>query len=52
MQRKLAELIVEVEAAQALVFDGYLGTAGCGIGRAAGQARAPPAWASPRRATR
>jgi hypothetical protein len=25
MQRKLAELIVEVEAAQALVFDGYLG---------------------------
>ena len=23
MQRKLAELIVEVEAAQALVFDGY-----------------------------
>jgi alkylation response protein AidB-like acyl-CoA dehydrogenase len=26
MQRKLAELIVEVEAAQALVFDGYLGT--------------------------
>ena len=25
-QRKLAELIVEVEAAQALVFDGYLGT--------------------------
>ena len=27
MQRKLAELIVEVEAAQALVFDGYLGRA-------------------------
>jgi alkylation response protein AidB-like acyl-CoA dehydrogenase len=26
MQRKLAELIVEVEAAQALVFDGYLGS--------------------------
>ncbi|HEY3141817.1 MAG TPA: acyl-CoA dehydrogenase family protein [Acidimicrobiales bacterium] len=25
MQRKLAELVVEVEAAQALVFDGYLG---------------------------
>src|SRR5204863_2939055 len=25
MQRKLAELIVEVEAAQALVFDGFLG---------------------------
>lgn len=25
MQRKLAELIIEVEAAQALVFDGYLG---------------------------
>ena len=25
MQRKLAELIVEIEAAQALVFDGYLG---------------------------
>ena len=25
MQRKLAELIVEVEAAQALMFDGYLG---------------------------
>lgn len=25
MQRKLAEMIVEVEAAQALVFDGYLG---------------------------
>ena len=25
MQRKLAELIVEVEAAQAMVFDGYLG---------------------------
>jgi hypothetical protein len=28
MQRKLAELIVEVEAAQALVFDGYLGPSG------------------------
>ena len=26
LQRKLAELIVEVEAAQALVFDGFLGT--------------------------
>ena len=28
MQRKLAELIVDVEAAQALVFDGSLGP-GC-----------------------
>jgi acyl-CoA dehydrogenase len=32
MQRKLAELIVEVEAAQALVFDGYLGPARLRIG--------------------
>jgi acyl-CoA dehydrogenase len=32
MQRKIAELIVEVEAAQALVFDGYLGPARLRIG--------------------
>jgi alkylation response protein AidB-like acyl-CoA dehydrogenase len=32
MQRKLAELIVEVEAAQALVFDGYLGPSRLRIG--------------------
>jgi hypothetical protein len=32
MQRKLAELIVEVEAAHALVFDGYLGPARLRIG--------------------
>ena len=32
MQRKIAELIVETEAAQALVFDGYLGPARLRIG--------------------
>ncbi len=32
MQRQLAELIVEVEAAQALVFDGYLGSARLRLG--------------------
>ena len=32
MQRKLTELIVEVEAAQALVFDGYLGPARLRLG--------------------
>jgi alkylation response protein AidB-like acyl-CoA dehydrogenase len=32
MQRKLAELIVETEAAQALVFDGYVGPARLRIG--------------------
>lgn len=32
MRRKLAELIVEVEAAQALVFDGFLGTPRLRIG--------------------
>jgi alkylation response protein AidB-like acyl-CoA dehydrogenase len=32
MQRKIAELIVEVEAVQALVFDGYLGPARLRIG--------------------
>ncbi|MGH8967173.1 MAG: acyl-CoA dehydrogenase family protein, partial [Actinomycetes bacterium] len=34
MQRKLAELIVETEAAQALVFDGYLGRPRLRIGTA------------------
>ena len=42
MQRKLAELIVEVEAAQALVFDGYLGPAAAHR-RAADQAARRPA---------
>ena len=42
MQRKLAELIVEVEAAQALVFDGYLGPAAAPRRAADQAARGPP----------